>query len=113
MDRTEEQREADLQAKGLNDYRLNPVLIESLIVKEDYWRVPDTFTIVAALTLKNGFTVVGKSAPASPCNFDEAEGRKIARQRAKEEIWPLEGYLLKQRLTEESSALETYGYTKN
>ncbi|WP_228029098.1 Gp49 family protein, partial [Leptospira borgpetersenii] len=52
------------------------------------------------LVLKNGFTVTGESACASPENFDEEIGRKISRQNAVNKIWLLEGYLLKQRLHE-------------
>jgi hypothetical protein len=50
------------------------------------------------LVLKNGFTVTGESACASPENFDAEIGRKIARQNAEQKIWPLMGYELKQRL---------------
>jgi hypothetical protein len=52
------------------------------------------------LVLRNGFTVTGESACVSPENFDAEIGRKVARQKAVEKIWPLEGYLLKQRLHE-------------
>jgi hypothetical protein len=52
------------------------------------------------MTLRNGFTVTGESAPASPENFNEELGRKIAAEKAREKIWPLEGYLLRQRLSE-------------
>ena len=50
------------------------------------------------LVLRNGFTVTGESACASPENFDAEIGRKIARQNAEAKIWALEGYALKQRL---------------
>lgn len=50
------------------------------------------------LVLQNGFTVTGKSACASPENFDADIGRKVAFGDAFNQIWPLEGYLLKQRL---------------
>lgn len=50
------------------------------------------------LVLKNGFTVTGESACASPENFDAEIGRKIARQNAVNKIWMLEGYLLKESL---------------
>lgn len=50
------------------------------------------------LVLKNGFTVTGESACASPENFDAEIGRKIARQNAVQKIWPLMGYELKVRL---------------
>jgi hypothetical protein len=52
------------------------------------------------LVLKNGFTVTGESACASPENFDAEIGKKIARQNAEQKIWPLMGYELKQRLVE-------------
>ena len=55
-----------------------------------------TFCVI---TLKNGFTVTGESACASPENFDAEIGRKMARQNAVNKIWPLEGYLLKQELS--------------
>ena len=50
------------------------------------------------LVLRNGFTVTGESACASPENFDAELGRKIARQNAVQKIWPLMGYALKERL---------------
>jgi len=52
------------------------------------------------LVLRNGFTVTGESACASPENFNAEIGRKIARENARNKIWILEGYLLKQRLSE-------------
>ena len=50
------------------------------------------------LVLRNGFTVTGESACASPKNFDAEIGRKIARQNAVAKVWPLMGYELKERL---------------
>lgn len=54
------------------------------------------------LVLRNGFTVTGESACASPENFDAEICRKIARDNAVQKIWPLEGYLLKQNLHDSS-----------
>lgn len=51
------------------------------------------------LVLKNGFTVTGESACASPENFDAELGRKIARQNAISKMWPLMGYALKEQLS--------------
>lgn len=50
------------------------------------------------LVLRNGFTVTGESACASPENFDAEIGRKIARENAVAKIWPLLGFSLKQKL---------------
>ena len=55
------------------------------------------------LILRNGFTVTGESACASPENFDAELGRKIARQNAVNKIWPLLGFALKQRLHENAN----------
>ena len=50
------------------------------------------------LVLRNGFTVTGESACASPENFDAEIGRQIARQNAVQKIWPLMGYELRSQL---------------
>jgi len=50
------------------------------------------------LVLRNGFTVTGESACASPENFDAEIGRKIAKANAVQKMWPLLGYALKERL---------------
>ena len=97
---TELEIEKELQAKGLNAPRLTPNLIESKIVKEEYHLLTDVLT-VCVLTLENGFTVTGESACASPANYNKEIGDRIARDNAKEKIWILEGYLLKQKLYEQ------------
>ena len=51
------------------------------------------------LVLKNGFTVTGESACASPENFNAEIGRQIARQNAVQKIWPLMGYELRSRIS--------------
>ena len=96
---TELQIENEIQTKGLNAPRLTPQLIDETIVNESYHRLTDVLT-VCVLTLRNGFTVTGESACASPENYNEEIGNKIAKDNAREKIWVLEGYLLKQRLFE-------------
>ena len=90
--------EAEIQAKGLNAPRLNPAHIDAQIAGEAYHVFPGTTLTVCALTLRNGFQVVGHSAAASPENFDAEIGRKIARDNARQKIWALEGYLLRSKL---------------
>lgn len=98
MSSTETQIEAEIQSKGLNAPRLNPAMIDACIHSEQYHVFPGTTLTVCALTLRNGYIVTGESAAASPSNFDEAIGRKIARENARNKIWGLEGYLLRERL---------------
>ena len=120
--------EQEIQAKGLTAPRVTPADIEAEIASEHYFTAGDgvnganwlklmddssgviegfeapvpiirlhllTFCV---LVLRNGFTVTGESACASPENFDAEIGRKIARQNAVGKIWPLLGFRLRDRL---------------
>lgn len=97
---TEQVIEKEIQDNNLNAPRLTPEHIDSVIVGETYTNLPDGRTVVCQLTLKNGFTVDGKSACVSKDNFNQEIGNKISRSNAREKIWELEGYLLKQKLFE-------------
>ena len=115
--------EKEILAKGLTAQRVTPADLQSNIISEHYFTAKDgvvgsfaadgfgvgeesqkemdrtlgllTFCV---LVLKNGFTVTGESACASPENFNAKIGNKIARQNAEQKIWPLMGYELKERL---------------
>lgn len=100
--------ERELQAKGLTAPRLTaprltPADIDTTIVGQDYYVFPGTTLTVCALRLRNGFVVTGESAAASPENFNGEIGRKIARDNARNKIWQLEGYLLRERLSHASA----------
>ncbi len=92
--------EMAIQAKGLTAPRITLDILDMVIKSEEFYIFPDSQLTVCCLTLLNGFNVVGYSACASPENFDAEIGRQIAKRNAREEIWGLEGYLLKQRLFE-------------
>jgi len=102
---TEQQIEEEIIDKGLVARRVTPEYIDSLIVDEKYYIFHNTTVTVCMLTLKNGFSVTGESACASTDNFDTEIGQKIARGNARDKIWMLEGYLLKQKLFEEQNTL--------
>ena len=117
--------EKEIQSKGKTAARITPADIEANISSEHYFTARDgrrgaladgtyvgrekpqmddadlaaldllTFCV---LVLRNGFTVTGESACASPENFDAEIGRNIARQNAVQKIWPLMGYELRSRL---------------
>ena len=109
--------EQEIQAKGLTAPRITPADIEANIVSAVYFTAFDGFhgndatedqsiatcdalrlLTFCVLVLRNGFTVTGESACASPENFDAEIGRKIARQNAVQKIWPLMGYELRSKL---------------
>lgn len=116
----DQQIEQEIQAKGLTAPRVTPADIEANIASEHYFTamggalselqkgatdeqinaIPSALGLLTfcVLVLRNGFTVTGESACASPENFDAELGRKIARQNATNKVWPLMGYALKERL---------------
>lgn len=74
--------------------------IEAKIDREEYINpvaTPDLTLCV--LVLKNSFAVVGQSRPADAANFNPDLGRQLARADAIRQIWPLEGYLLREQLS--------------
>lgn len=97
--KNEAEIEAEIQTKGKTAPRLTPAMIDAQIVGEQYYVFPGTTMTVCALTLRNGFIVTGESAAASPENFDEEIGRKIARENARNKIWAFEGYSLRDHLS--------------
>ena len=97
----EQQVEKKIQDKGLNAPRLTPESIDNTIIKEEYYTFPGSVMTVCCLTLRNGFSVVGESACVSPENFNVEIGKEIAKSNARDKIWALEGYLLKEYLFNE------------
>ena len=79
------------------------VTFDSMLAKiaDEEFIHPETIPhlTICVLTTDNGFALVGKSAPADPDNFDEALGKKFAREDAIRQMWVLEGYLLRERLS--------------
>ena len=55
---------------------------------------------VCVLYVDNGYMIVGKSTPADVNNFNPELGKKFAEEDALRQMWPLEGYLLRQALSE-------------
>lgn len=95
----ENEIEKQIQEKGLTAPRLTPEAIDDTICTVAYYVFPGTTLTVCCLTLRNGFNAIGKSAAASPENFDEEIGRQVAYNDARNKIWELEGYLLREQLT--------------
>lgn len=111
--------ETELAAKAVAP-RVTPADIEANIASEHYFTAADAYVgssvyekdvarsqcppalgllTLCVLVLRNGFTVVGESACASPDNFNAEIGRRIARENAIAKVWTLMGYALKDRLT--------------
>lgn len=60
---------------------------------------PLALLTLCVLVMQNGFMVIGKSATASPENFDPEKGKRFAYEDAIKQLWPLEGYALRERLS--------------
>jgi hypothetical protein len=110
--------EKEIKSKGLTAPRVTQADVEANIVSEHYFtaaegvdmadpemtdaKMPPSLKLLTfcVLVLKNGFTITGESACASPENFDAEIGRKIARANAVSKIWPLMGYELRTKLSQ-------------
>lgn len=78
--------------------------IKAKIVAVDFLLMPDKRTTICHITLQNGYTVRGESSCVSKENFDAALGQELAQADAIDKIWPLEGYLLAEKLYQESQS---------
>lgn len=76
--------------------RLTDRDIDALIHEEDYYQFPGTTVTICCLTLLNGYNVVGYAACVDPVDFDEKLGREVAYEHARNKIWALEGYRMKE-----------------
>ena len=56
---------------------------------------------ICILVMENGFTIIGKSAPADAANYNEELGHQFAYEDAIRQLWPLEGYALREQLEAE------------
>ena len=114
--------EREIQAKANSGPRVTPADIEAEIASEHYFTAADGYRsnpcydpnghpheplpapaplellTFCVLVLRNGFTVTGESACASPENFNAEIGRRIARENAVNKVWPLLGFRLRDEL---------------
>ena len=100
----DDQIEQEMRQRNLTAPLLTKSKLEAKIRQERYYRFPGTTVTVCLLIMENGYCVIGESAPASLKNFDADIGRRVARQHARDKLWALEGYLLRQKLKDAEKA---------
>jgi hypothetical protein len=94
---------ADIEAEIQTVHWINgtAVLGKNEPVEEGEREALSLLTICVVL-IRNGFTIVGKSAPASPENFNQELGEKFAYEDAIRQLWPLLGFALREKLFQAS-----------
>lgn len=94
------QQGEELAAEGATAPRVTLESMEARIEEEEYLQPTGRLRglTICVLTLDNGWILVGKSAPADVRNFDAEKGKTFARDDALRQLWPLEGYLLREKL---------------
>ncbi|PTT38073.1 hypothetical protein DBR23_15550 [Acidovorax sp. HMWF018] len=112
--------ELEIQAKASKGPRVTPAALKDEIASAHYFTAdegvyghetlnsesvstpepqgPLGLLTICVLKLRNGFTVLGHSACASPENFNWEIGKRIARENAERQIWPLLGFRLRDEL---------------
>lgn len=68
-----------------------------LVDSESYHHFEGTTTVTCLLTLKNGAQVLGSAMCMDSDDFDFNVGMSVAKDKAINQIWELEGYALKTR----------------
>ena len=99
---TDQTIEQEIQAKGLTAPRITPADIEANIVHTEIVKHVSAGGQImrwAVITTRNGYAVTGRpSVAVSPANDNAELGEKMAVDNARNELWPLMGYALKDRL---------------
>lgn len=93
--------------------RVTKEYMESRIAKVDYFG-PEHFggtMTLCQITLDNGFTTHGTSACADPANYKQDIGEHYAYERAFGTLWPLFGFLLKEKMHREAQPAPTFNKT--
>lgn len=89
--------EAQAKVATLQHPRVTKEYMEAKIYNVDY--LNSGMTTICIITMSNGFKVIGHSTPASSENFDADVGRAYAYDNAFRQLWQLEGYLLREKLS--------------
>ena len=91
----EQQLESVIQAKGLNTApRVTPAMIDAMVKDQALIKIDDV-GMLCVITLHNGLKVVGKNlGTVSPENYDEEIAKHLAYKDARNQLWPLAGFLL-------------------
>lgn len=91
----EQKLEAEIQAKGLTSApRVTPAALDSMIKDTALIKIDDV-GMLCVLTLHNGLKVVGKNlGPVCPENYNEEMAKQLAHRDAREQLWPLAGFML-------------------
>jgi len=105
--------EEEINPQGLTATRITPADIKASILSVVYLNAFEAASrdnpappeqlkclTLALVTMRNGFTIVGKSACASIENYDRELGERIAREDAERQVWPLLGFALREKLHE-------------
>lgn len=94
-------RLADDESKAVQKTK-NRVSLDDMLARirdeEYYYPALMPHLTICILMLDNGYALVGKSVPADPENYDVDLGRKFAKEDAIRQMWPLEAYLLRERM---------------
>jgi hypothetical protein len=95
--------EADAIVERSTAPRVTLDAIKAKIGDVEYFR--SNVLTICIITMRTGFTFVGKSACASPENYDQAAGERYAYDDAVRQIWAFEAYLLRETLSAVAASL--------
>ena len=110
---SEQDFEKEIQERNLNAPRLTPDMIHDAIVKTEFHVFEGSNHTVCLLTLRNGFTVTGENACVSKENWRRDIGERESYSQARDKVWMLEAYVLKEKLFNDASAFLSVSLQRN
>ena len=66
---------------------VKPEIVDSMIDRKEFWRVPGTAMTVCCIVLKNGFTVIGTASCVDARNYNEELSKELSFSKARDEIF--------------------------
>ena len=91
----EQALESQIQAKGLTTApRVTPAALDAMVKGYNLIKVEDSI-MLCIMDLHNGITIVGKNlGSVCPENYNEELAKQLAFKDAREQLWPLAGFML-------------------
>lgn len=90
--------ETELQSLNLTAPRVTPEMIDAMIESTTFTLLQCKKMMVCQVRLNNGYTLLGMNTCVSPENFNLKLAEQFSLERAREQIWPLAGFLLAEDL---------------
>ena len=96
-----------VKEEAMSQIKVTEKQIDEIMEKTDFQveMMGDKTTVVMA-TLPNGFVIVESSSCVDPANYNHDLGVKLCKERIRDRLWMLEGYLLQSMVASKNAMID-------